>query len=128
MKEIISFDKCTGCGACQNICPQDCIEMREGNDGFNYPTIDQYRCIDCNNCKIVCPSLKDRNILKNKSLKKTYAAYSKSDTIRENSTSGGVFTELAKVILKRGGYVVGAAFDENKNIGHIIVYNEEELN
>ena len=32
---------CTGCTACQNICPTNCITMIEDKEGFLYPSIDE---------------------------------------------------------------------------------------
>lgn len=58
-----------------------------------------------------------------------YAAYSKSDDIRYNSSSGGLFSELASYIFNCGGYVAGAAFDEGfYSVSHIITNNPKDLN
>ena len=51
---IISEDVCTGCGACNNCCPVDAIEMLEDQEGFKYPNIDMDKCISCGKCKKVC--------------------------------------------------------------------------
>lgn len=52
---------------------------------------------------------------------KAYACYNKNETIRERSTSGGIFYTLAKyVIEKKGGWVCGAVFDLNFVVTHII--------
>ena len=39
MEKIDILDKslCTGCGACQNICPMNAIEMVTAADGFFFP-------------------------------------------------------------------------------------------
>ena len=42
----------------------------------------------------------------------------KNINVRINSSSGGLFTELALPILLRGGYVFGAAFDPNFVVKH----------
>lgn len=42
-----------------------------------------------------------------------YAAFSPETTLRLESTSGGAFTELAKVVLHRGGIVCGAGWGHN---------------
>ena len=36
----IAEDKCTGCGACENICPNKSIKMELNNDGFYVPFCD----------------------------------------------------------------------------------------
>lgn len=46
--EIIT-PKCTGCGNCQTVCPQDCIFGNETR------RIDQSHCLHCGNCMRVCP-------------------------------------------------------------------------
>lgn len=47
-----------------------------------------------------------------------YAGYSKNENIRQNSSSGGIFYELAKYIISKNGVVCGAKFDENWNVVH----------
>ena len=37
---------CTGCGACNNICPVDAISMSEDRLGFYIPCINSSKCID----------------------------------------------------------------------------------
>ena len=46
---ILSHDKCTGCGACYNVCPVNAIHMEHDIDGFLSPIIDNenvYRVIN----------------------------------------------------------------------------------
>lgn len=71
---IISEDVCTGCGACNNCCPVDAIEMLEDQEGFKYPNIDMDKCISCGKCINVCPEanverinqiyMKNRNVMR----------------------------------------------------------------
>jgi coenzyme F420-reducing hydrogenase beta subunit len=56
-----------------------------------------------------------------------YAAWSHDDDLCSQSSSGGVFTELARVIIRDGGYVAGAAFDDNFDVVHILVDDEVGL-
>ncbi|MCR5530605.1 MAG: Coenzyme F420 hydrogenase/dehydrogenase, beta subunit C-terminal domain [Lachnospiraceae bacterium] len=57
-----------------------------------------------------------------------YAAYSKNDEIRKNSSSGGLFPELAKYVLDLDGYVSGAAWDKDfKGVSHIVIDDVSEL-
>ena len=59
MKEIPILVKrkelCYGCGACENICPKEAITMAEDSEGFEYPIIDENKCIRCYMCEKVCP-------------------------------------------------------------------------
>lgn len=57
MIKLCETDKCTGCGACVNSCPQQCIMMCADKRGFLLPQIDTSRCIGCRKCEKVCPEL-----------------------------------------------------------------------
>lgn len=46
---------CCGCSACYAVCPKRAISMRENEEGFLYPQIDDERCIACKRCIAVCP-------------------------------------------------------------------------
>ena len=51
-------DKCNGCKACLNICPQRCIDMiSEKTMSLRLQAvIRQNNCLHCGNCKSVCPA------------------------------------------------------------------------
>lgn len=51
----------------------------------------------------------------------TYAVWSKDNEIRYNSTSGGAFSEFAKVIISEGGVVAGARYNNDNLVEHAIV-------
>lgn len=112
---------CCGCAACHAVCARNAIQMEVDKEGFLYPRIDEAKCVDCGKCAAVCPVL-------NKAIKRTplsaYAVNAKDDKVREESSSGGVFTLLATNVLKDGGVVFGAAFDSsNWQVRHIMVDN-----
>ena len=123
MEKIIEKNKCTGCTACLNICPNKAIEFIEDEEGFKYPKIIQDKCINCGLCKKTCPIL---NYEKRFHLK-SYACYNKNIEERLNSSSGGIFILLAKYILKNGGVVFGAAFDQQNNLYHVKVDNMNDV-
>ena len=56
-----------------------------------------------------------------------YAAYSKNENLLMKSSSGALFGVIAKLFLKNGGLVFGAAFDDNFNLRHIGISDEKEL-
>ena len=48
-------EECCGCTACFAICPVKAITMKEDEEGFLYPVIDEKKCIKCYKCMKVCP-------------------------------------------------------------------------
>lgn len=48
-------EDCCGCTACYAICPKEAISMTEDEEGFEYPEIDDSKCIRCGRCLQVCP-------------------------------------------------------------------------
>ncbi len=115
---------CCGCGACYNKCPVGAISMQENEEGFLTPVIDEAKCTNCGLCLKACPSLNTE--FKNNPQPECYAAMA-DDEIRMKSSSGGIFTLLAEYILDKGGYVCGAAFDDNWDVHHIIIDNKNDL-
>ena len=124
MIDIKNKEDCCGCKACIQICPKKCIDVDIDNEGFWYPEVDINRCIDCGLCEKVCPELAD---LKKREPIKCYAAKNQCDEIRLKSSSGGVFTELARLVLDKKGVVFGAEFDNNWNVVHGFTETFEEL-
>lgn len=118
---ILNPRDCCGCGGCAAICPSVCIQMRPDSEGFLSPLVDTAHCADCGLCLETCPWQTDREIDKRIFPPQVYAAWHLDQEIRRQSSSGGVFTALAEDILSRGGAVVGAAFDENLVVRHILV-------
>lgn len=124
MDKICEKKLCTGCTACFSICPKNAITMVENEEGFKYPVIDNSKCIDCQMCKKTCPVLKSNQ---KESLNECYAAFSKNKEIRENGSSGGIFQILAENVLKKGGIVIGAAFDEKFVLSHTPIDKYQDL-
>lgn len=46
---------CCGCTACYAICPKGAIVMKEDEEGFEYPLIQEDKCVRCGMCLKVCP-------------------------------------------------------------------------
>lgn len=126
MINIKNKSKCCGCGACYNACPVNAVTMQEDEYGFKYPQIDKEKCTKCGLCERVCPMLRVSE--QNKKLPIAYAAYSKNEEIRKQSSSGGIFTLIAEYIIKQGGVVFGAQFDDEFKVVHACVDNISDLN
>jgi len=124
MPRLASRSACTGCTACRSGCPKNAITMVRDREGFLYPHIDPDACVRCGHCTAVCPVLREREP---GPLPAVYAAWNKDDTIRKDSTSGGIFSLLAEDTLESGGVVFGAALDARQHLRHIACFKKEEL-
>ena len=40
---------------CYAICPKEAISMVEDEEGFEYPQVDESKCVRCYQCIKVCP-------------------------------------------------------------------------
>lgn len=120
--EVLKNKECTGCFGCYNICPISAIEMKYDEEGFYKPNISE-NCIECGKCEEVCPVIKSEN---NNKYIKAYGAWSNDEEILLNSSSGGIFSELALEILNEDGIVYGVIW-ENGNVRHKRVEKKEDL-
>ena len=111
MNQICEMNRCTGCAACVSICPHNAVSLIENELGFKYPQIDNYECINCGLCEKTCPQ--NHEINDTNEIKKIYAAYSKDKGIRKNSSSGGVFSEIATKIISLGGVVYATKMSDD---------------
>lgn len=116
--------QCCGCESCRNICPKQCIFMKEDNEGFLYPEVNSTDCINCGLCEKVCPVLHPS---KERIPVAVYAAKHYDDNIRLASSSGGVFTFIAEKVIDEGGVVFGARFNEQWVVIHDYVDTKEKL-
>ena len=120
-------NKCFGCRACANICPAGAICMKEDEEGFFYPAIDDKKCTNCGLCKKACPSLNKSEVYNSNSDNPDCYAVMANDDIRMKSSSGGAFTLLAEYVLDKGGYVCGVAYTKGSLVQHIIINTKDEL-
>lgn len=117
-------DKCVGCRSCEQVCPKHCIDMQFSKEGFLYPIINENECVYCGRCLKVCPTQKTqfhRNDPRN-----VWAFRNKNDQEVMLSASGGAATVASSAILKQGGVVFGAAYDEKLSVKHIKVSSETD--
>lgn len=52
-------EECCGCTACYAACPKSAIAMIEDEEGFEYPEVDEIKCVGCHICLTVCPMKPD---------------------------------------------------------------------
>ena len=109
-------DECSGCTACMNICPANAITMKPDREGFLYPLIDNDKCVHCHKCLSVCP-FKEERIKEACSAPDAlpsvgvYAGRLKDQEQLLSSSSGGAFTAISDLFLKKGGAVVCSTYD-----------------
>lgn len=120
MKKIGDI-QCTGCSACYDICPNSAISIKNNKDGFFYPIIDYTKCIKCRLCEKVCPLMNNnlKRLMNGNGVIKAYAVKTKKFDVQINSTSGGLFTEIAKKVISDGGVAYGATFSDDWMVHHI---------
>ena len=99
--------------------------MAADENGFQFPVVDPGTCVSCGLCQRVCPVAAPREM--SELLPKAYAAYIKDEVLRLDSSSGGVFSEVAKTVLARGGAIFGASYNEQFEVVHICAETEAEL-
>ena len=127
MPNLASYQSCVGCSSCALSCPKNCIEMHNDKYGFSHPKIiNAQECINCKLCEQSCPIVNKRNLDDKETI--ALAAFTKDEEIRKESSSGGIFTEIAKYVLLNDGVVFGAAYSNNWHVEHIEVKEVGNLN
>lgn len=101
--------------------------MTVDEEGFWYPIVDKDKCIDCGMCEKSCPILNKASRKKSFDAK-VYGAYSNNESIRINSSSGGMFSELAASVFEKNGAVFGCTMNDDFSFAkHIKVENVDDL-
>lgn len=117
--------ECTGCTACQSICPKGAIRMEANQEGFKYPIIDAEKCIQCGLCVKVCKGRRD--CASKDGVLNAYGAKAKNDAERKKSQSGGAFWVFAQDVICNGGIVYGVRMDDDHTAKHARAATMEEL-
>lgn len=126
MLYFIKYKKdCTGCAACLNVCPTNCITMIQDDEGFNYPVADD-RCIHCKKCEKVCPIASGETQSTPEIKQYAAAAVANDIDVWKASTSGGAFTEICNAYGDQSTIIFGAAFNGLKVV-HIYAVGIENI-
>lgn len=124
MIKIDNKTLCSGCRACEQACPLNCIDVKTDEEGFLYPKADMQKCINCGLCEKSCPILNKSNL--NHPIR-ACGCINRNDMVRENSSSGGIFYLLGEYVISQNGVVFGAKFDDNFAVVHDFAETVEKL-
>lgn len=125
MSRLCPKHECCGCSACVSVCPRSCISMVADSEGFFYPSVNASECINCHLCTNVCPALAQLTDIKPQGV---FASHNIDNNIVKISSSGGVFSVLAKHVISKKGMVYGAEYDEMMNVVFSTADTEEKTN
>ncbi|WP_303872066.1 Coenzyme F420 hydrogenase/dehydrogenase, beta subunit C-terminal domain [Acetobacterium wieringae] len=122
--QICSFDDCTGCLACMNICSKTAISCTIDYQGRTLPLIDATKCVHCGACKKVCPT---NFTVVEKYPQTCFAAQIPDVEKRKKSASGGIGAILSEHYIEKGGVVYGAAVQRDCSLIHVRASTIEDV-
>lgn len=111
--KLVEHEHCSGCAACQYVCPKQCIAMKDDGIGQLFPEIDREACIQCGSCMRVCPSLNPPQFSK---VKKVYAGWNTDDDKKFMAASGGIATAMYEHASEHGEYISGAVIEDDFSV------------
>lgn len=116
IETIVRLGACTGCGACEAVCPARCISFTRDAEGFDVPSLTIERCVGCGMCLSYCHSA-DNSV--GTSPLSAKAALSENVSQRAKSSSGGLSAAIVETVIERGGCAYGAIFNETGAVRHV---------
>lgn len=121
MRSLCDKDKCTACGACENLCTQNAIYRQENIDGSWHMEINEKMCVNCGRCSNVCPN--NRRTELNRPLQ-AYAAWSLNEKMHSTAASGGIASELYSYAVEQKMHFAGVLMNEY-NEAHFLIGSQE---
>ena len=107
IEKVVQDRLCVSCGTCVGVCPERAITMKlDAKYSIYYPIVDHDKCTECGACGAVCPghsvNFNDLDGFVETSRKdpliggfiECYRGHSCDETIRYESTSGGIISSL----------------------------------
>lgn len=122
MKTVCALNSCTNCKACKDACPVHAIEIEDNLKAYN-AVIDVNKCIECNKCMTVC-QIHSRIQTQKPIVWKQ--GWSKNDSVRRKSASGGAATEIMRSFIKNQGIVCACTFKDGR-FAFDFAYEESEI-
>lgn len=127
MKNVALNNNCFGCGVCAIACPTDAIKINLNDEGFYSPRVDENMCVNCGQCLSIC-SFSNKGIVSDSVQLQSYAAWSLNPTIRKESSSGGVTTEILAYLLANGYRACTVRYDVKQHIAeHYLAESIDQL-
>lgn len=123
-REICRHEICTGCSACRDVCPKQCISMQPDGMDALYPKIDEDSCIDCGLCDKTCPNNRHFDF---HHPQRVLAAWSSDINVRKTSASGGIACELYKSWIRKGGVATGVVYNREEGCHFILIEKEGDI-
>lgn len=124
MEQICDKNKCSGCCACVNTCPKNCISMEYDEYGVLLPVINQDECVNCGACQKVCPI---NSKPEQRMPQKAYAAWHLNDEVHKKSASGGAAAAFYETAIENGGVCYGTSFDKDLKLTIKAAHSMEEI-
>lgn len=119
---IVHNNNCSGCRACENICPKKSIVLLEKKNRFIQLRDDN--CINCGLCDKVCPHLGNQEILKKPILGKN--AWAKQGSIYRNASSGGVASIIYQYCSNNDIDCIGVNFTDDFELHYMWINNQKK--
>lgn len=115
---------CSGCRACEAICPKKCIEINVlGRKEFT-KIVKKEECINCHLCDRVCPHTAHIDL---KEPLGGFNAYALRSSVIRRASSGGIASSMYEYCMENSITGIGVLFDGNFNLNYTAIKNENQM-
>lgn len=130
INDYSAHQECTSCQMCAAVCTKNAITIKQNEDGFYRPFVDESACTTCGLCTKVCykfdPNVKVTTAEAADKIEVHSAQY-QSDSLLKKVTSGGVADALAKELIKQSYVCIGVTYNDDRHRAeHVVASTTEE--